>query len=238
MRDPSKAVVELARTARPHPVQADRASDLGKARVVEVGAVDGDAVRLHLELDERERAVVEDNHLDRQMLLAKREKFTHQHRETTIAGKRHHLASGTEPVRRSPEAARSPSSRGLNEPEQPPPAVHRQIARGPDRWVPTSTVKIASSAATLSIAAATSCGWMGRWSGGRSPARRAARAFGDSGLALLEVLGVALFGQVRHQRLDGVRRCRPAARPPDAAADVLAANVDLDNRALSGKNGR
>ena len=51
-------------------------------------------VGLHLQLDEGQRAVVEDDDLDRQPLLTERDQLANQHRETAVTGEGDDLASG------------------------------------------------------------------------------------------------------------------------------------------------
>ena len=54
----------------PYGMEPDRASQVDKAGVVEIGPAVHDPVGLHLELDQRERAFFERDHLHRQLLPA------------------------------------------------------------------------------------------------------------------------------------------------------------------------
>ena len=68
--------------------------ELGEVRVDQVGAVGEPPGRLHLQLDEAERAVVEHHDLDRQVELPEREQVAEQHREPAVAGQADHLPAG------------------------------------------------------------------------------------------------------------------------------------------------
>ena len=85
--------VELAGVLDPHAVQSYRAGDLGETGVVEIRAEGDDPVSLHLQLHKGQGAVVQDDDLDRQPLLAEREELAQQRRQPAVAGEAHHLAS-------------------------------------------------------------------------------------------------------------------------------------------------
>ena len=84
----------------------------GEVRIDEIGADRQEAGRFLLELDEAERAVVEDDDFDRQLELDEAQEIAHQHGEAAVAGERDHLTAGRRPPgRRWPAASRWPSSR-------------------------------------------------------------------------------------------------------------------------------
>ena len=70
---------------------ADRFGHFRKVGVIESCAMFDQASGFHLQLDEAERAIVEEDDFHRQLELANGEKIAHQHTETPVAGKRDHL---------------------------------------------------------------------------------------------------------------------------------------------------
>ena len=67
---------------------------------------------LHLEFDEGERAVVEDDDLDRKLELAQGEEIAEHHGESAVAGERDDLTRGDRRiVRQWPAGRRRPSIR-------------------------------------------------------------------------------------------------------------------------------
>lgn len=65
---------------------------LRRSRVLQIRTERRDARRHHLQLDERERAVVEHDDFDRQALLGQRDQIAQQHRQAAVTGKRDDLA--------------------------------------------------------------------------------------------------------------------------------------------------
>ena len=59
--------------------------DLGEIRTMQVGCKIEEAVRFHLQFHERQRIILEDNHLHWQCVLFQREHIPHKHREATVA---------------------------------------------------------------------------------------------------------------------------------------------------------
>src|SRR4030095_16087480 len=66
---------------------------LCKIWVVQVCSKIEDTGCLHFQFDKGQRVVLEDNHLDRQLQLPKREQIAHEHRETAVSGQRDDLAA-------------------------------------------------------------------------------------------------------------------------------------------------
>src|SRR5215475_4257579 len=87
------AMLDVARILEADPAHADGFRHRREIRILELGAEVEKSRRLLLDLDEAERAVVEHDHLDRQIVLNKRQKVAHQHREAAVAGQRNHLSS-------------------------------------------------------------------------------------------------------------------------------------------------
>ncbi len=88
---------------------------------------------LHLHLDEAERAVIQHHDLHGQLVLVEGQKVTHQHGEAAIAGKGNHLPPRIGRLRA--DRLRHGVGHGavVEGADQPPPAVHREVARRPDR---------------------------------------------------------------------------------------------------------
>src|SRR6185436_16082956 len=61
-----------------------RLCDGGEVRIHQLGAEIDDARGLHLQLDEVQRRVVEDDHLDRQPVLDQRHEFAEHHCEAAV----------------------------------------------------------------------------------------------------------------------------------------------------------
>ena len=83
--------LDVARIFEPDAANADRLGHGGEIRILELGAEVQEARRLLLELDEAERAVVEDDDLHRQAELLEAQQIAHQHGEAAVAGQRDDL---------------------------------------------------------------------------------------------------------------------------------------------------
>ena len=231
-----EAVVELAGVLDPHAVQSDGARDFGEAGVVEVGAEGEDPVGLHLQLDEAQGAVVEDDDLDREPLLAERDQLAHQHRQPAVTGELTTWRPGCDactPIACGSALAIDP---WLNEPTSRRRPFMRRYRAAHRVGVPTSARNTASSAATRSTAAAVTWGWIGP----RSPCVSGQRVEPLASATVMrlhprQVRRVAAVGQTRQQRGD---RVLDGPDQPDVhrdpAADVLAADVDLDDPRVLG----
>src|ERR1700745_3678609 len=68
--------------------------DLGETRTIKVGGKIEEAVRFHLQFNERQRIVLEDDHLHWQFVLFQREHIPHKHRKAAVARHGDHLAAG------------------------------------------------------------------------------------------------------------------------------------------------
>ena len=114
-------------------VHAHRRRHRSKIRVLQPDAEIEEAGRHHLELDEAERAVVEDDDLHRQIVLNEREEIAHQHRKAAVARQRDHLARRKCRLHadrlRHGVGHRAVTKRA----EHAALAVHLQVARRPDR---------------------------------------------------------------------------------------------------------
>ena len=101
---------------------------------------------LHLELDERQRAVVEHDDLHRQLVLAQGEQLAEQHRQAAVAGERDDLPARVGGLRADRLRQRVGHAAVVERADQPAPAVHGAgSARPRCTGVPTSGVKTASS---------------------------------------------------------------------------------------------
>ena len=76
----------LIRRFGPEPQDACGLGHLREIRVMQVGSKIEDAGGLHFQFDKGQGTVVEDDHLDRQLQLAKREQIAHEHGEPTVSG--------------------------------------------------------------------------------------------------------------------------------------------------------
>ena len=113
-------------------LNADGVGERGEAGVVEVGGVGDDAGSLHLEFDECESAVVEDDHLDGQLLLAEGEEIAEHHGEAAVAREGYDLAAGEGGLCADglwDGAGHGSVIEGAEEAAAP---VHGEIAGGPD----------------------------------------------------------------------------------------------------------
>src|SRR6202040_2851512 len=66
-------------------LNADGVGEGGEAGVVEVGCIGDDASSLHLEFNECQSAVVEDDHLDGELELAEGEEIAEHHGQAAVA---------------------------------------------------------------------------------------------------------------------------------------------------------
>src|ERR1700688_216332 len=87
----SDARVDIGGILEPDPAHTTGFGHGGKVRVLEIRNEIEKAGGFLLDLDEAERAVVEDHDLHRQAELRKAEKIAHQHGETTITRQRDYL---------------------------------------------------------------------------------------------------------------------------------------------------
>ena len=69
----------------PKPEDARGVGDPGEIRIAQAGSKVEDAGRFHLQFDEGERAIAEDDQLDRQLQLTKREQIAHKHGEASVS---------------------------------------------------------------------------------------------------------------------------------------------------------
>ena len=115
------------------PLDADSLRHGGEIRVLELGTKIEEAGRFLLELDEAKRAIVEHHDLHRQAELGEAEEIAHEHGEAAIARERNHLAFRerrlcADRLRHRVRHRAMPERR-----DQPALAVHREIARCPNR---------------------------------------------------------------------------------------------------------
>jgi hypothetical protein len=89
----AQRVLQFAGLLHPHPEQPGGLGDPGEVRVVQAGAVGDDPGRLHLQLHEGQRAVVEHHDLHGEVLLAQRDELAEQHGQPAVPGQRDHLAA-------------------------------------------------------------------------------------------------------------------------------------------------
>src|SRR5262249_25151476 len=105
------AFIDLIRIFQPNAAYADGFGHLGEIRILELRPEIEEAARLLLELDETERAVVEDHHFNGQLELRETQEIAHQHGEATVSRRaRGPAARERRPVPRSPAPSHCPSS--------------------------------------------------------------------------------------------------------------------------------
>ena len=115
------------------PRHAGGLGNLCEIGIVQIRGEFEDAGGLHFQLDESQGVVFEDDHLDRQLQLPKRQQLAHQHRQAAVSRQRDDLAArmtglGADGLRQS-IGHRAMVERA----QQPPFAVHCQIPGCPDR---------------------------------------------------------------------------------------------------------
>src|SRR5262245_24879540 len=123
----------LLRCFGPEPKETRGLRHLCEIWVVQVRSKIENAGGLHFQLNKSQRPVVEDNHLDRQLQLPKREQIAHKHCETTVSGQREHLPTRMTDLRANglwQGIRHGPMVKGA---EEPPFAVHSQVTGCPNR---------------------------------------------------------------------------------------------------------
>ncbi len=128
----AQRVVQFVGLLDPHAEQPGGPGDPGEVGVGQIGAVGDDPARLHLQLDERQRAVVEHDDLDRKLLLAQREQLAEQHREPAVAGQRDRPGARAGGLGADGVRQRVGHGAVVERADQPAGAVHPQVAGGPD----------------------------------------------------------------------------------------------------------
>ena len=142
------------------PQEPGSLGDLCEIGILQVGGEVEEAGRLHFQLDKRQGVVLEDDHLDRQLELPKREQIAHEHRQAAIAGERDDLATGISLLGPDGLRQRIGHRAMVERAEQAPPAVHGQIARRPDRRRARVAGEDGVVGGQLVIERATYCGWL------------------------------------------------------------------------------
>ncbi len=105
---------------------------LREIRIDEIGAEIDKSRCLHLQFNETERAVIEDDDLYRELELAQSQHLAQQHRQTAVTGKADDLSARMGCLR-ADCLRQGICHRAMGEgAHQPSPAIHAKIARSPD----------------------------------------------------------------------------------------------------------
>ena len=130
-RDPQRfgQVVRVLDSLSVHP---ERGCDRGEVGIVELGSEVDEPVCLHLELDEAERTVVEDDDLHRQLPLLQGDQVAEHHREPAVAGERDDLPPGLRGLHSDGLGHGVRHGAVIERPDETAAPVHVQVAGGPD----------------------------------------------------------------------------------------------------------
>ncbi|GJE69732.1 hypothetical protein CHKEEEPN_1261 [Methylorubrum podarium] len=221
--------LQIARILDPAGMDADGVGHGGEIRVPQFDARFEIARGLHLQLDEAERAVVEDDDLHRQGLLRQGEDIAHQHREAAVARERDHLPAGARRLD-ADGVGQGVGHRAVRPgADQAPPGGHPEVARRPDG----GRADVGGEDRVV----------VGRLAEKPSEVLRVdRRPAGPAGGEVVEVLprlgvvleggvqvaGAVVAGKPRQQRLEGGGDVADEAEfEPAALAQVLRAQIDL-----------
>ena len=122
---------ELLRILDPHAFDAHRIGHGGEVGVLELAAGIEEAARLHLHLDEAQRAVVEHDHLHRQAELAQADEVAHHHGEAAVARHRDDLPRRVRRLGADRLQQRVGHRAVVERADQAALAVHLEVARRP-----------------------------------------------------------------------------------------------------------
>ena len=85
--------LQIGRIFHPHAKNVRRTGQADKVRIHQLGSLSENAGRLHFQFNKGQRAITKNNDLHRQLVLPQRQEVTHQHGQSSIAGKGDNLAA-------------------------------------------------------------------------------------------------------------------------------------------------
>ena len=128
----AQARLEIGGLGDPPALDAAGLGDLREVGIVQVGAEGDDPGRLHLQLHEVQRRVVEHDDLDRQPVLRQRDELAEEHGQATVTGEGHHLPVTIDGLGADGQRQRTRHGAVVERSQQPAAAVHGEVARRPD----------------------------------------------------------------------------------------------------------